>query len=145
MFNRMLAAVKDWRPAFKQIAADFYKVEKQQFETQGSRKSAWEALSPKYALYKNRHFPGKKILERTGELKKSLTTASGVDSVYVETYQELRVGAESKVGSWHQHGVPEDVGSRMPARRPMDLTPKDKSRWVKYMHEFMAHAARKQG
>lgn len=137
-FNRLEAQVKDWREAWAEIADDFYKVEQGQFSTQGGRGGhAWAPLNPAYAKYKNARYPGRPILVRTGSLRDSLTGSSGPSSVNEQNPLEMRIGSNSKIGSYHFHGT-----RKMPARRPIDLTPKDKSRWMKTLHEFVARVIR---
>ena len=74
-------AVKDLRPFWKDIFAPKYFATVQDvFALQGQGRGAggrfaggrWAPLSPAYAAWKRRHFPGRTILVRTGRLRESV-------------------------------------------------------------------------
>lgn len=63
--------VKDWTPAFKAVAQQLRQTfETDVFQTRGSAiDEHWAPLSPGYAAWKARNYPGKGILERTGAMR----------------------------------------------------------------------------
>ena len=118
--DRTLARVQDdindFRPAWEAIADDFVSIEQAQFASQGATGSGgWAPLSPIYAAWKARHYPGKPTLERTGQLKASLTGRPfGVERIDPKS---MAVGSDVDYGLFHQQGT-----ERMPRRRPVELT-----------------------
>jgi phage gpG-like protein len=72
----------------------------------------WEPLSEPYARWKAVAFPGKPILVRTGDLRRSLTEAD--QALLAATPRELFLGTDVEYASWHLHGT-----DSMPARRPL--------------------------
>jgi phage gpG-like protein len=124
--------IVDAAPAFERIAGLFAEGEKRQFDSEGEWGSGrWSPLSPKYAAWKLRHFPGTKILERTGALKASLTVRPlGIEEI---SATRLRIGSGIVYGRFHQDG-----GPRLPKRPPLALPEarrrtitKVLQRWVK--------------
>lgn len=120
----------DARPAFDAIADDFLKIERRQFATQGGAGSGgWAPLSPKYAAWKARHYPGKTILRRTDELHTSLTVGPAIRIIEPTT---MIIGSDVDYGAYHQRGT-----SRMPQRRPIELTENRRREWMKILQRFI--------
>jgi len=105
------------------LQREFFKAEKKQFATEGGFGSAgWPKLSPEYRKWKRKHYPGKKILELKGRLKRSLTTSMGDSILQVErSGRRLTMGSTDPKAKYHQHGT-----SKMPKRPPID-TPKEQN------------------
>lgn len=78
-FRRLEGALKDLRPIWPAVRRYFHDTEALAFASEGGdqRTGRWKPLSPAYAKWKARHYPGKGILERTGALWKSLTGGPG--------------------------------------------------------------------
>jgi phage gpG-like protein len=132
--------VKDLRPAFNQISSLFYNIEKKQFTSEGSYGSGgWKALSPKYAEWKARNYPGKPILQRSGRMMSSLTGQTG-DTVREMGPLWLRLGTSVYYAFFHQRGT-----KYMPKRKPIELTEIDKRNWVKAVQRFLVNMAREKG
>ena len=74
----------------------------QNFETEGELSgyvSGWPDLEPAYAAWKARHFPGRKILERTRRLRESLAPgASKTEQLLQAGPRELRIGTRVYYG-----------------------------------------------
>jgi phage gpG-like protein len=136
-FDRILdmtaKTVKDFKPLYEEIADDFRSTEAGIFNKQGAFEggSKWKALSPDYKAWKARKYPGRKILELTGSLKRSLTSVGG-NHVSQPTTDSIRIGTKDPKASYHQKGT-----SKMPQRKPMFLTDASKKRWVKLAHTFI--------
>ncbi|MCQ9384446.1 phage virion morphogenesis protein [Brevibacterium moorei] len=98
--------------------------EAQQFKKEGGAyPPKWAALSKEYAKWKGQHYPGKGILERTGDLKTSLTTSgSGIRAVHNGT---LTFGTLVEYAAYHQNGT-----KTMPARPVLIRTDKTFKRAV---------------
>lgn len=81
-------------------------------ETYGSEQSPrfdpWQALSPRYAKWKEKHHPGRQILELTGEMK---ATATGNDPQMIVDLRTITWYVDQAYAPFHEFGT-----SRMPAR-----------------------------
>jgi hypothetical protein len=82
----------------------------QNFETEGELSgymSGWPDLEPRYAAWKARHFPGRKILERTRRLRNSLAPgASGSDTLIQVRPLEVRIGSRVWYARYHTRTRP---------------------------------------
>lgn len=129
--DRHLDAVDDARPVWEELADSFVRAERRQFASEGKYASGgWAPLSPKYARWKARHYPGKPILELTGDLKKSLTERPlGIEVILP---RRMVIGSTIPYGEHHQHG-----GGTLPRRRPIELTESVRRGWVKTMQRYL--------
>jgi phage gpG-like protein len=101
---------------WKAVGSEFYKIEKEQFDSEGSGPSGkWKALSSGYAAIKAKKWGSVRILQASGRMYKSLTSKGG-DSVFEETAQELTIGTSVSYAGFHQSGT-----RKMPKRPPIDL------------------------
>jgi len=109
---------------WKAVATEFYKIEKEQFSSEGSAGASgkWEALSPAYAVQKQKKYGSQPILQASGAMYKSLTSSGGPTSVYQEEAQELTLGSSSPIPGYHQRG------GRVPQRKPVDPSDAQKER-----------------
>lgn len=74
------------------------------FETEGGIiDESWAELSDKYEKWKNDHYPGRGVLERTGELRQ------GFEALPTSTYCVIQ--NDKDYGIFHEYGT-----DRMPAR-----------------------------
>lgn len=128
-------AVEDMRPAWNAIADHFAALERHQFATEGGNSArtvfgGWSPLSPAYARWKARAYPGKTILRRTDDLWRSLTSRPfGIELI---EKQQMVIGSDVDYGAYHQTGTP-----RMPRRRPIELTEAHRKTWVKIVQRFL--------
>jgi phage gpG-like protein len=118
-------------PLWDQLADRFATAEARQFSSEGAYGSGgWTPLSPVYAAWKANAYPGKRILERTGELVRSLTRRPfGVE---VLTKRAMTVGSGIDYGRYHQRG-----GGTLPQRRPVELPESERRVWVRYIQNFI--------
>lgn len=87
-------------------------------EGRGPNRGGWAALSPAYALQKERLYPGMPKLVATGTMRAALTEASSGNALRVETSTRFQFGTQGvEYASFHQSGT-----SRMPDRPPFDFT-----------------------
>ena len=126
--------LKDLSKPFGLMADDFYQTMVNVFEAEGAfeERTKWQDLSPAYARWKERHYPGRKILELTGRMKDSLINRSMSDSVLEITPSEMSVGTRVPYAIFHQTGTP-----KMPMRKIIELTEAQKLRWVHIAHRFL--------
>lgn len=116
-------------PVWEHLADRFLDAERRQFQSEGGFGSGrWKPLSPNYAAWKARHWPGRGILVRTEELMRSLTTGP---QVRVITPSQMMVGSAVKHGEYHQRG------EGVPRRRPVELHAVERREWVKAVHRFL--------
>jgi phage gpG-like protein len=127
---------KDFRPVYKTIRDDFFRVERDQFSTQGSRGpgSAWKPLNPSYAARKAKVAPGRGILVLSGDMRRSLVSLGGTGAIDDIKRQSMRMGSTNKFAQWHQVGA-----GNLPERKVVDLKPQDKTRWVKMIQVHIAN------
>jgi len=127
----------DFSPVFQKMHADFIDMEKTAFAQQGAYEGnpAWAPLSPKYAAWKARHFPGANILYRTGALLHALTGGAGHTSEIKPFY--LRIAALLRVGRWDLGALHQTGTRHMPARKPLLLSRARRSRWLRFLSNHL--------
>jgi phage gpG-like protein len=123
--DRALAA----RPAFEAIGQMLLELEGQQFASEGHRASGgWEPLADSTLEHKH----GPSILDETGELRASLTERGGPHQIWDVGDEFLLFGTDVDYASFHQTGT-----SRMPRRRPLELTEADRAGAVKILQRYI--------
>lgn len=129
--ERIDDSINDASPAFNVMGDSLARAERRQFASQGAYGSGgWAPLSPAYARWKAKHYPGAKILHRTGDLEDSLTRRPfGIDVV---EHDQAIFGTTLGYAIEHQHG-----NNRMPARPPIDLPESVRRRWVKILQRYL--------
>lgn len=136
-------SIKDMRPVFKDsLMPLFYRFEREAFDSEGASSGSgqWAELSPRYARLKARTYPGRPILEATGSLRRSLTTATGRGARVFLTEQEVSIGTEIPYAGYHQTGT-----RRMPARPPVALTTAQEAEIARAMTDSFAAIGIKAG
>jgi hypothetical protein len=110
-FEAMARRARNTAPAWWAWADDVADAFREQFRTEGVRllKSTWDPLSPRYKRWKDRHFPGRPILERSGAMRDDFTRRP----MNIERVDEHSgtFGSSRKPAKWHQRGT-----RKMPAR-----------------------------
>lgn len=131
--NHVESGISDWRPAWEECEQLFYQVETRQFASQGNRGGeAWKPLSEGYKKWKQVHYPGKPILQLTGDLKRDLTGRGGKDGIRELTKESLTLGSAKPYATAHQRRT-----KRMPARPPIIITSSDLGQLTRRMLTFM--------
>jgi len=119
----------DLSPAWDRITRLFLESQRRQFASEGAFGSGgWAPLSPAYAAWKRRAYPGKTILRRTDELYRSLTSGP---QVRIATPKRLTLGSAVAHGVYHQRG------DGVPRRRPVDLPETIRRSATKLVHEAL--------
>jgi phage gpG-like protein len=131
VLENMRMRVENAKPAFDAIGDLLAEAETKQFETEGDYGSGgWAALSPKYAAWKAKHYPGKPILEATGALRGSLTSRPfGVEEV---SATRAVFGTDIEYAAYHQTGT-----EKMPARPPMQLPEAERQKWIRLFQNYI--------
>lgn len=136
-FDALLASRKrridDWQPFWAQIRNFLIGVMKEQFATEGSRALKWEALSPRYAAWKERNYPGKTILRLTDRLYNSLTRVGSPDMIYEPEDKGMLFGTRVPYAGKHQLGE-----GRLKQRRILSLTNQDRRDIVGLAREWLS-------
>lgn len=140
--NRELHEVEtgldDWTPAFTRMMADFKQTQRSLFAAEGAFEGfpRWAPLSPSYRAWKSEHHPGKPILVLTGRLRAMLTGEGSGLQIQMDR-RSLTISASYPVGTWNLVELHHLGTRRMPARPAFRLTTPEKTRWVKYLHEYL--------
>jgi phage gpG-like protein len=112
--------------ALKAVDQAFRRMERALFASEGSSGgSQWSALSPRYAKWKKRRYPGRKILQLKGQLRRSLAELGGqhiARAHYDGTHGLLEVGTSVPYATYHHEGT-----GRMPKRDPIQMTAEQKA------------------
>ncbi len=121
----------DARALWDDLTNRFVRLERRQFATEGAYASGgWPELSPRYAHWKARHYPGKPILQRGGLLHESLTERP----LGVEVLEPgfMVIGSGVGYGGYHQKG-----GGTLPRRRPVEFPESTRRDWVRRIQRFI--------
>lgn len=107
-FNRVEQYIDDFRNFWPAITKRFYDIERAQFASEGARGASgkWRALTPAYARFKARKFPGQTILKATNALFESMTSFDGLDSIYRPEKTQLTIGSKALYAMAHQRTRP---------------------------------------
>lgn len=141
-FNRVEEAITDFRSVWPNVAKEFYAIEAGQFKSEGAQGASgkWAPLSPAYAKYKAKAFPGGPILQATRSLFDSLTSPDALASIFRLDRDEMVLGSKAEGAVYHQRGT-----SRMPARPPISLMQEDKRRMQKAIQVGLIEFTRRAG
>ncbi len=143
-FNRVFArtdkVLDDLTPVWPELQKEFWRIEREQFASEGGAGASgrWKELSARYKAVKaKRYGAGKRILEATGALTRSLTSMTG-DTYYQTTKKEFGIGTKLPYGLYHQRG-----GGRLPKREPISFSDVQKQSMTKVIHKAMIEAMNK--
>jgi phage gpG-like protein len=130
-FRSLRRNITDFSVGFRVIAHRFHQVERELFATEGASGGApWAPLSPAYATWKRKHYPGRTILHLFGPLRKSLTQHPSTGSIEDVSPTQLRMGTRIPYGIRHQKGE-----GRLPVRKPLVVTPSEMRSWAKILNK----------
>lgn len=103
---------------FPELVSVFEEGMERQFEARGGGSTgAWAPLSPKYAAWKEKNFPGLPLLERTHALRDALTSSSAAGAHREYSSDKFDFGTSGiEYASYFQTGTP-----RMPTRALFDF------------------------
>lgn len=132
--------IGDLRTGFNNVGDYLAAVNKRHFDTEGESGASgkWAPLSPKYAAWKEKHYPGKPILRRTDALYKGLTERPmAVESITATT---AVFGTDRFYAAIHQRGG--WVSGWPPERPVIALTQADKDVIVKILQQAIVYNER---
>lgn len=120
-------------PAFEGIESSLENQAEAQFDSEGGRASGgWAPLAPSTIEFKSRAGYPLDILRRTDDLKDSLTRGSSSGAIRQVSPQMLVFGSSIDYGEYHQSGT-----SKMPRRRPFELTNTDRVGAVRVLQTYI--------
>jgi phage gpG-like protein len=137
--------MKEWgeRPfdggAALRIRQDWHKRIGEAFESKGqSIGSQWRPLSPAYAAWKSRHYPGRPLLVLRRLMKDSLVRSESRNAIFNRAGgRQLVLGTRIKYAKFHQYGT-----SKMPARPFFKVDQGLVNAWAKEMAKDVELAER---
>jgi phage gpG-like protein len=140
---RFADGVSDYRPIWPVIEDDFYAQEKDQFASEGAEGGEkWPELAPEYAEWKATAFPGKPILQRSGDLYGSLTSPNNPNAVRIEERKTLTLGSRVPYAIYHQSPLPR---KRLPRRPEIMLTEPFKRAVMHHIQTYLVQMASQMG
>jgi phage gpG-like protein len=140
---RFADGVSDFRPIWPVISDDFYALEKDQFKSEGAEGGEqWQELSEAYAGWKEVHYPGKPILQRSGDLYNSLTSANDPNAVMIAERRALTLGSKVPYAIYHQSPAPR---KRLPRRPEIMITDKFRSDAMRNVQAMLVQMATNYG
>ena len=140
---RFADGVADYSPIWPVIADDFYAEEKAQFASEGEAGGErWQELSPEYAGWKEVHYPGQPILQRTGALAASLTSANDPNAVNQQSRKMLTLGTRVPYAIYHQSIEPR---TRLPRRPVIMLSNGFKTGAMRHIQAYLVQIATQVG
>ncbi len=141
--GRFADGVSDYRPIWPVIEDDFYAEEKAQFASEGAEGGErWQELSLEYAGWKEAHYPGQPIMQRTGDLERSLTSGNDPNAVKIEERKTLTLGSRVPYGIYHQSLDPRSV---LPRRPLIQLTNAFKAGTMRNLQAYLVQIATQAG
>jgi hypothetical protein len=133
--DRFAEHISNFLPLWAVYNEKFQKAMEEQFSTEGryGLGRRWKGLTPRYAAWKQAHYPGKPIGELTGALRESMTGGAGY------AFESTPISA-----SFGQESGPAIVYGRYFAKpRPViRMSKTDALAWYKAAHLFTYAAAR---
>tara|TARA_Y100000310_G_scaffold296063_1_gene328006 strand:- start:291 stop:800 length:510 start_codon:yes stop_codon:yes gene_type:complete len=130
----MARKVKNLKPAFEDIADDFYRNEREMFARSGAVGGGfrrWKPVNATYARRKAEQGFGSKILVRTGRLRSSLTSRGGDNHLKIGKLQ-MSIGTTVPYAKYHEHGT-----RKMPKRSILRIPKKTRAHWVRIIQRHI--------
>jgi len=140
IFENIAGLGDDLRPVLEPVSDDFYRGEASTFEAEGGfeGKARWKKLSKGYRAWKDKHYPGQKIMVLTGKLKESLTTRGATGSIFRLDKKSLELGTGISYAMKHQRGL------NVSKRKLIQITGGQKHRWSSIVHQGLYKKAGKE-
>ncbi len=146
--SRWRTGLDDLREFFvRYLAPKLYRDIEDNFDAEGGLSDSpgqWAPLSPAYAAWKAKHYPGRGILVRTGALKRSLTLTGerpGPDGIFEASRAALVFGTRIRYARHHQR----PSGSRPPRRRILFFLRGASETFGRLLHAYSVDQAKAAG
>lgn len=138
-FTRFTEQLDDYRQIWPGVTIDLRNIVREQFAGRGVGSIKWSALSPGYQAWKERRFPGRPLLVRTGATLAALTGNTSRTVLRAEA-TSLTFGTSLPYPIFHQRGT-----RRMPRRPIFDLNSGQRIRLMKTIQRRLTSQFRNQG
>jgi phage gpG-like protein len=130
---------RDMREIRDALDIEFTKQRKRTFATEGAAGGEkWDALSPAYAKWKQKKKPGRKIMQFSGKLRKSLVNRN--DPGHVATYRKkprpvVTLGTHNIVAAYHapKHLAGALANPNVPVRDVMQHSNRQEAKLLKVL------------
>lgn len=137
-FTRFADKIKDFRPVFEAVGKVFNQILRDKFQN-----NDWKPLSPAYEAQKERRYPFQSILRASDKMFNALTKKDAQGNVH--DVRELAAtfgasGGQGRIAGFHQQGT-----RRMPQRKIIDLTEKNKKDMMRQAQRIMVGLAKDLG
>ncbi len=141
-FNRIEEFISDFRSVWPAAAAEFYRIEAEQFDSEGAAGASgkWTPLSSAYEKFKAVEFPGEPILQASHHMIESLTDPEAFDAVYIPEPTQLTIGTRDPKALAHHRGK-----GRLPARPVISMSESQKRRIQKAIQRELVQFTRHLG
>jgi phage gpG-like protein len=140
---RLAESIADYRQVWPAIEDEFHAHMADQFRSKGVESGApWAPLSLAYAHWKEAHYPGRPILQRTGDLYRSLTDSNDPNAIRVAESKSLKLGSRIPYAIFHQTGARD---GKLPARREIQLTEAFRQSVGHHVRAYLVRIARQSG
>lgn len=129
----------DLRPTLDVVGKGYRKEVDMIFGKQQPRGEAekWPQLSNKYSEWKEKHFPGKGILVRTGTLKSSMTEEGAEGNISIIGKSGAVFGTSISYGIYHDSDEPRK--GNLPRRNFSDPSDRRRMIWVEQIRKAIQH------
>jgi hypothetical protein len=132
--------LRDFRPLWEKLEADFYRIQNAHFDSQGARAGErWQPNSPVYAAIKAKEYGERRVMHLEGGLRESFTRRGAAGQVRKVSDRELVLGSSLLRAQVHHYGsssemwIPSPFFLRIrgvPARNLIGVTAEDEKRWA---------------
>jgi phage gpG-like protein len=135
--SRWAQQVQDFRPFWRTVVAPwFFEQIQQNFRREGAPVGGWRPLSPRYAAWKAKHYPGKTILRRTDRLIQSLIWTGATLGLRGDRVAEFSATG-AVFGTRVPYARPHQFGAgRLPQRRILYLPPNASRTLGRLLHRW---------
>lgn len=131
--DRFAEDVSDFSELFEGFGEIFRDLMTEQFSSEGSLAGGWAALSPKYAEWKEEHYPGRPIGVLRGYLRDAMTGKAGYSELVGKTQASWGMSVTSQASEY---------GEYFSDRRPVVKWSRTESRrFQRYAHVWAYHIA----
>jgi phage gpG-like protein len=141
-FNRVDGFIADMRNFAPGIATEFYRIEREQFASEGAAGASgkWTPLSKAYERFKAQAFPGETILRATGHMEASLTDPDALDAIYSAERDQITFGTKDPKAVAHHRG-----SGHLPSRPVISMSETQKRRIQKAIQRELVEFTRRAG
>lgn len=138
MLEGLALRARDLSPVWGYIANEFSALEARQFDLEGGLGTPWPALSPSYAAWKAKRYPGRPMMVLTGALFSSLVHG-GPGHIDRRTPDTLTLGTNLKnPKSGYNYGLVHQVkGVQGKIRKTIVVPDAVAERWAKLIQTYV--------